>query len=351
MGGPSARTPRFFSPEADGLVRCGLCPRRCAIKSGTTGACRVRGGKNGVPLIPFYGFASALALDPIEKKPLYHFFPGTQILSIGFAGCNLRCPFCQNWRISQNTDIEGRWVRPEELVSSALRANSHSIAYTYSEPLVHPEFLLDCMALARSQGIANVLVSNGCVTSEAAKEILALTDAANIDLKCFSEETYSKVLGGDLQTVLDFIRLACETGVHVEITTLVVPELNDSEAELAGCADFIAGLSVTIPYHLSAYHPGYRWNAPPAEMAFLLRTAANAQKKLRYVYTGNISDGGTGGKFSDTLCSHCGAVLVKRRGYSTDTSGLAHNKGEGNNFICASCGGDVPIVRPSHFCA
>jgi pyruvate formate lyase activating enzyme len=344
MSGMALRAPRFFSLEAEGLVRCGLCPHKCAIKSGTTGVCGVRGSKNGVPLIPFYGFASALALDPIEKKPLYHFFPGTQILSVGFAGCNLRCPFCQNWRISQNTDIEGRWISPEELVSSALRANSASIAYTYSEPLVHPEFLLDTMVLARRQGIANVLVSSGCVNSEGAKEVLALTDAANIDLKCFSEETYAKVLGGNLQTVLDFIRLARETGVHVEITTLVVPGINDGEAELEGCTDFIAGLSDAIPYHLSAYHPDYRWNAQATEADFLLRAAARAQKKLRYVYTGNISGGGGSQQFSDTLCPYCGKVLVRRRGYRAESCGLAEPVPGERAYRCAACGEKSPLA-------
>jgi pyruvate formate lyase activating enzyme len=173
------RRPLFFSDEAEGIVRCGLCPHRCSIKSGNFGACGVRGNKNGKGIIPFYGFASALAMDPIEKKPLYHFRPCSEILSLGFAGCNLRCPFCQNWRISQNTNIEGRRMQPGDVVSTDCSA----IAYTYSEPLVHAEFLIDCMTLARRHGIANVLVTNGYVNIEAAREILALTDAANIDLK------------------------------------------------------------------------------------------------------------------------------------------------------------------------
>jgi pyruvate formate lyase activating enzyme len=304
----------------------------------------VRGGKNGKPIIPFYGFISALALDPVEKKPLYHFKPGSHILSVGFAGCSLRCPFCQNWHISQNTDINGKYTKPGEIVSAALRANSPSIAYTYSEPLVHAEFLLDCMEQARRQGLANVLVTNGCVNAEAAKEILSLTDAANIDLKSFSAETYAQVLGGDLETVLEFIRLAFRMAVHIEITTLVVPALNDSEAELDACADFIAKLCDTsalseVPWHLSAYHPDYRWNAPPTEPAFLLRTAERARKKLRYVYTGNIA-----GEENDTVCSHCGAALVRRRGYRTDASGLAAPAEGERGCRCAACGKKTPVV-------
>ncbi|GHV95506.1 AmmeMemoRadiSam system radical SAM enzyme [Spirochaetia bacterium] len=320
----------------------------------------MRGNKNGKGIIPFYGFASALAMDPIEKKPLYHFRPGSEILSLGFAGCNLRCPFCQNWRISQNTDIEGRWLQPGDVISAVLRETNagsgcSAIAYTYSEPLVHAEFLLDCMPLAHRHGIANVLVTNGCVNIEAAREILALTDAANIDLKCFSAATYSKVLGGGastsdgastydaMETVLEFIALAHKTGVHVELTTLVVPGLNDSDEELDRCADFIAGLNgasalAEIPWHLSAYHPDYHWNAPPTDPAFLLRTAERARKKLRYVYTGNIA-----AEENNTLCPHCGAALVRRRAYRVDTGGLAPPANGERMFRCASCGEKIAI--------
>jgi len=280
----------FFNESSGGLVHCGLCPRRCAIPSGALGTCGVRGNKNGKGLLPFYGHVTALAVDPIEKKPLYHFRPGSMILSAGFAGCNLKCPFCQNWRISQNTD-GGTPTQPGDLISAALHADSPSLAYTYSEPLIHAEFLLDCMALARRHGIANVLVTNGCANTPAAREILSLTDATNIDLKCFSADTYAKTLGGGNEafaTVLEFIRLACSMGVHVELTTLIVPGLNDSAAELDACADFIASLEGDIPWHLSAYHPDYHWNAPPTDPAFLRRAAQHAREKLKFVHTGNI---------------------------------------------------------------
>jgi pyruvate formate lyase activating enzyme len=283
------RAPLFLSSEGEETsVRCGLCHNNCLIASGSFGACNVRGNKNGVGIIPFYGFISALAVDPIEKKPLYHFKPGTEILSLGFAGCNLRCPFCQNWHISQSTDIPGRWISPQEIISAALKHDTPSIAYTYSEPLVHIEYVLDCMALAHKQGIANVLVTNGSANSEAAAEIFKLTDAANVDLKCYSRETYKNCLKGDLQTTLDFIELGHKSGVHIEVTTLVVPDLNDSDEELDAAADFLAGLDNEIPWHLTAYHPDYRWNAPATDRGFLLRAAEKAQKKLRYVHTGNI---------------------------------------------------------------
>ena len=338
---------RFTKEGAGGIVHCSLCPRFCAIPSGSFGSCGVRGNKNGKAIIPFSGNLTALAVDPIEKKPLYHFRPGSVILSAGFAGCNLHCPFCQNWSISQSAG-SGRGYTPEaaqpgDIVSAALRENSGAIAYTYSEPLVHIEFLLECMALAYRHGIANVLVTNGCINAEAAREILALTDAANIDLKCFSHDSYAKILGGGpsavnfLDTVLDFIKLAHAQNVHIEVTTLIIPGFNDSIEELDKCIKFIEPLK--IPWHLSAYHPDYRWNAPPTDPDFLLRIKERANKKLHYVYAGNIP-----GEGNNTLCPHCNAVLVRRRGYRTDTPALAP-PGEGeNHYRCGQCGGKTPIL-------
>ena len=287
-----AAAARFFSSidkNDENTIQCGLCPRSCLLAPGQSGHCQVRSNNKGKAALPFYGFVTSLALDPIEKKPLYHFRPGTEILSVGFAGCNLHCPFCQNWRISQQTDIPGRVYSPKELITTALKTGTPALAYTYSEPLVHIEFLLDCMKEARKAGVANVIVSNGCINENAAEEVLELTDAANIDLKCFSEETYAKVLGGDLATVTSFIRKAIEKGVHTEITTLVVPGLNDSQTELNLCRDFIAELkSGEIPWHLSAYHPDWKWKAPRTEPEFIIKTAARMREKLAHAYTGNI---------------------------------------------------------------
>ena len=359
-------SPGFFSPAeksangltSEGEIRCYLCPRLCRLAPGRAGLCQVRLNKGGKPEIPFYGFVTALALDPIEKKPLYHFRPGSQILSAGFAGCNLHCPFCQNWHISQNVDVPGRFYTPEELVAAALKSGkaamqsgyalhsgyaSQSLAYTYSEPLVHIEFLLDCMKEARKAGVANVIVSNGCINSDAAEEVLGLCDAANIDLKCFSEESYSKVLGGSLSTVKNFLRMAVKKGVHLEITTLVVPGFSDSEEELNACADFIADLSElkisgksVIPWHLSAYHPDWKWKAPPTSPRFLAEAADRARKNLAYVYTGNVA-----GEKNNTLCPHCGKTLISRRGYRVDTSGLSIIE---NDYYCATCGKKAPIA-------
>jgi pyruvate formate lyase activating enzyme len=316
----------------------------------------VRGNKNGKGLLPFFGHVTALAMDPIEKKPLFHFRPGSMILSVGFSGCNLHCPFCQNWHISQSAQAPGKQMLPADLISAALRQDTMAIAYTYSEPLVHAEFLLESMTLAHHHGIANVLVTNGCANTDAAREILSLTDAANIDLKCFSTETYATVLGGGassgamFDTVLGFIRLACTLGVHVEITTLVVPGLNDTVEELDACVNFIASAggnaspgtettTVNVPWHLSAYHPDYRWNAPPTAPDVLLRTKEKAVQKLGFVYTGNIS-----GEENNTLCPICGTVLVRRRGYRIEPDGLTAPADGESFFRCAHCGGKTPIA-------
>ena len=349
---------RFFAILEDS-IQCKLCPRYCRLAAGEKGQCGVRVNRDGKPAIPYYGLVTGMALDPIEKKPLYHFRPGSEIFSVGFAGCNLHCPFCQNWHISQglsaqSMNIRGQSYTPAELINAVISykpakyniAAKQSIAYTYSEPLVHIEYLLDCMKEARKIGLANVLVSNGCINSEAAAELLELCDAANIDLKCFSEETYLKLLGGDLSLVLDFIRAACERGVHIELTTLVVPGLNDSEKELAACVDFIVSLNKkttsgksSIPWHLSAYHPNWKWKAPPTSPELLNETAVSARSQLSYVYTGNIR-----GEKNDTPCPYCGEILIKRRGFQTDISGLKLKEKNGKGFyFCSSCGEKAPI--------
>jgi pyruvate formate lyase activating enzyme len=312
---------------------------------------------DGKAALPYYGLITALAEDPIEKKPLYHFRPGTSILSLGFALCNLHCPFCQNWSISQPGHdlsqqdhaapsgsaalVSGRHISPTEAVALARERGFNQIAYTYSEPLIHIEWLLECMALCRREGVANVLITNGCVNSEPAAEILALTDAVNVDLKCFSAETYKNILGGDLDAVLRFIEAAHRAGTRPEATTLVVPGLNDSDTETRRCAKFIAGISPDIPWHISAYHPDYRYSAPATTAASLASIARMGREYLRYVYTGNIP-----GEHNDTLCHNCGATLVSRRGYRVDTRGLAPETSDrGRVYRCAHCGETAPLWR------
>ncbi len=326
-----------FIRDMGGSYRCELCPHRCVLADGRSGVCRVRGVRDGLPSLPFYGRLSAIAVDPIEKKPLYHFRPGSSVFSVGFVGCNLRCPFCQNWEISQSTDAAGPSVAPAELIGQAVSSGTGAIAFTYSEPLVHIEYLLDAMALARKAGIAVVLVTNGCILEEPAREVLALCDAANIDLKTWDEDAYRNTLGGDAASVRRFIELAVSSGVHTEATTLVVTGFNDDEAQIRLCADFLSSLSADIPYHLSAYRPEYRYREAPTDPRLIVRFAAAAREKLNYVYVGNIP-----GEANDTRCPACGAVAVSRRGYLIDLLGLSvDEKGAAH---CAACGSPLPIV-------
>jgi pyruvate formate lyase activating enzyme len=328
-------TARFWEKLEDGgAVRCGLCPHACLIRPGGLGRCRVRRNREGTLELPFYGRLSSVAVDPIEKKPLYHYHPGESILSVGFLGCSFHCPFCQNYRISQDTGVPTEAVSPEELVALAQREGSFGIAYTYSEPLVHLEYVLECSRLARARGLKNVLVSNGFINPEPAEELLGVLDAANIDLKSFNPEFYRKEIGGELEEVKRFLTQAYAHGrVELEVTTLVIPTRNDSPEEMEAIAAFLASLDPAIPMHLSAYYPQYRYTLPPTPPATLRELAQVARRHLHYVYLGNV-----GAEPSDTLCRGCGSALVRRRGYRVDTSGL-----EGER--CAHCGKDSPVVR------
>jgi pyruvate formate lyase activating enzyme len=273
-----------------------------------------------------------MAVDPIEKKPLFHYRPGEKILSIGFTGCNMRCPFCQNWRISQSTEAAGNFVPPESIAAKALELGLRQIAYTYSEPLVHAEYVMECMAAAHRLGIANVLVTNGCVNEGPASEIIPLADAVNVDLKCFSDDGYRKILGGSLYAVKNFISMAFAKGIHIEITTLIVHGFNDSEPETDGCADFIASISREIPWHITACHPAYKWNGEPTKKETLLAVKKRAAQKLAYCYTGNINDS------NDTFCVKCGSALVTRNGYNIKIHSLVKNGKNDNIYYCGQCG-------------
>lgn len=331
---------RFFSadPENPSIVRCELCPHRCVLKTGTFGLCRVRQGSYGSIALPYFGKISSISIDPIEKKPLYHFRPGSSIFSVGFIGCNLHCPFCQNWEISQRTDIDFRELTPTELVELAARSGSGAIAYTYSEPLVHVEYLLEAMAEAKKRHLANVLVSNGCILEEPARAVLALTDAANIDLKSFDSDSYRKLLGGDLDRVRDFIKSAYELDVHLEITTLIVTGINDSVQEAEGIVEFISSISPDIPWHLSAYHPAYQWREAATKSSLLFQIKNMVRGRLRYVYIGNIW-----GEENETLCPYCGQILIDRSGYHIETPHLEFNS-ETKFYFCTHCGKPVPIA-------
>lgn len=282
---------------------CMVCPHRCVIPEGKTGRCRARGTRNGMVIPLNYGISTALALDPIEKKPLARFYPGSWILSFGSFGCNLNCPFCQNWEISMSDGKEycqtGRemlsenYISLEALVNMAEQLRSKGnigVAFTYNEPLIGYEFVLDTARLLKEKDLKVVLVTNGCVKDEIADEVLPFVDALNIDLKCFREDIYKTVLGGDLETVQRFIEKASAC-CHVELTNLIVPGMNDSEEELQSMVQWIASLlhGEEIPLHITRFFPRYRFREKqPTDRSTILRLVDVARKRLKYVYPGNM---------------------------------------------------------------
>lgn len=322
-------TGRYYSIEDENL-RCTLCPHRCLLPEGRIGLCRVRANSGGKLSLPYYGIISSMATDPIEKKPLYHFHPGRTIFSVGFFGCNLRCPFCQNFSISQKTGRGGTFFSPLQIVEEALYRHSFGIAYTYSEPIVHIEYVLETARVARERGLSNVLVSNGTIIREAALDLISSMDAANIDLKSFNPSYYKRELKGDLDTVLNFIRLAYER-VHLEITTLVIPGKNDSPEEIEAIARFLAGLSKDIPLHLSCYYPSYTYDIEATDPKSVFALAEIAHRHLRYVYPGNVGFAET-----NTVCPACNETLISRRGYQVSVRGIENGR-------CSSCGEEIPV--------
>jgi len=301
--------------KEEGGVRCALCNHRCLIPEGKRGICTVRENRKGTLYSLVYGKLAATHVDPIEKKPLYHFYPGHASFSIASVGCNFRCLFCQNADISQmprdSGRILGRDYTPEQVVDEALTDGCLSIAYTYTEPTVWYEFTKDCGELAGKKGLKNVYVSNGFMTREMIRDAKFI-DAANIDLKAFSDAFYREICGGRLEPILENLKYLKKKGVWVEVTTLVVPGKNDSDEELRQAAEFIAGeLGRETPWHLSAFHPDYKMLDIPATPLKTLMRAYKIGKEagLEYVYVGNVAtDVGI-----DTCCAKCGEVVVRRR--------------------------------------
>ena len=275
------------------MAVCGVCFRHCDISEGGTGACKARTCKNGKVIPSNYGHITGLALDPIEKKPLARFCPGSKILSVGSYGCNLFCPFCQNYDISRSDGTEfTQTITPEELTELAVNCKDRGnigVAFTYNEPLISYEFVRDTAKLVREAGLKNVLVSNGTAEPAVAEEVIPYIDAMNIDIKSMSDKTYREVLGGDLETVKTFIRRASES-CHVELTMLIVPGMNDSEEEMTELVNWISGLKggADIPLHISRFFPRYKMtDKSPTDVNWIYHLADIARTKLKYVYTGN----------------------------------------------------------------
>lgn len=320
--------------DEDSKVQCLLCPQRCVIGEGKKGFCRVRSNSGGSLFTINYGRCSSYGIDPIEKKPLYHFYPGSNIFSVGTFGCNLRCGFCQNWTIAHG-DPETINLSPAKLVEIAAGhggQNSVGIAYTYSEPFMWYEFVFETAKLARAAGLKNVLVTNGFVNSQPLAEILPVIDAMNIDVKGFSDSYYNKICAGEIHPVLQTVESAARH-CHVEITTLLVTGLNDSEQEIKELVDWLAGVDTEIPLHLSRYFPNYRMDLPPTPVAVMERAREIAAERLSYVYLGNIP----GSEGSNTYCPQCGELLVNRTGYHAVNEGL-------NGTNCCRCSREIRVT-------
>ncbi|MFA6033385.1 MAG: AmmeMemoRadiSam system radical SAM enzyme [Myxococcota bacterium] len=328
----------IFSEVAGGAVRCGVCPHGCIVKDGATGVCGVRRNDGGVLNALNHGLLVAMGDDPIEKKPLFHFKPGSHSFSIAAAGCNLRCAHCQNWRISQwpvmnpGRTIPGDSVAAADVVSAALERGCSSISYTYTEPAMFVEYALEVMALARDSLLANVFVTNGYISKGCVSRVAPLLDAANVDLKSSSDDFYRHQCGGRVAPVKDTIAALHAAGVWVEVTTLIIPGLNDSDSDIRDVAGFIAGVSIDIPWHVSAFHPDFRTTGIPRTPAASVKRAMDAgmEAGLRYIYGGNLA----GEVGEDTACPSCATTLVHREGFSV----LANRV---TNGCCPVCGAAV----------
>ncbi|MFP4379089.1 MAG: AmmeMemoRadiSam system radical SAM enzyme [Candidatus Sumerlaeia bacterium] len=298
-------------------VLCNLCNHYCRIAPGKYGLCRARKNEDGELTTEVYGKLISMNADPIEKKPLYHFLPNSYSLSVATAGCNFRCDFCQNCEISQalfaGHEIPYRFTAPEDIVAAAKREACASISYTYTEPTIFFEYALDTAKQAVEAGIANCFVSNGFMTVKAVETIAPYLQAINVDLKCFSEETYRKVIGGRLEPVLETIRALYAAGIWMELTTLIVPDMNDTEEEIREIARFIADLDPQIPWHVSRFFPRYQRNHGHATQPMIIQKALEIGQAqgLKHIYCGNIMLDGQDG----THCPNCGALVVRRSGY------------------------------------
>jgi pyruvate formate lyase activating enzyme len=368
LNGPAPPAPReawFYERLPDGRVHCSLCPHNCRIADGTLGACGVRVNYGGTLYTLVADRVVARSVDPIEKKPLFHFLPGSSAYSIATVGCCLRCSFCQNWEISQwprehlprrvewtadaravrpdrrllelQAAIPGDRVGPGEIVDAALAAGAQSIAYTYVEPTIFYELAYETAVLARARGLKNIFVTCGYTEAAPLRMLAQVLDAANVDLKFFRDDSYTHISRGRLQPVLDAIRRYHDLGVWTEVTTLVIPGVNDGAAELEGIAEFIRSVGAEIPWHLSRFFPAYQMlDRPPTPLETLRRARQiGLDAGLKYVYLGNVPDDEAA---ENTHCACCGALLIERRGYTIHRNRVVAG-------CCPDCGTRVDGVQ------
>ena len=318
---------------SDGRMQCLLCPHFCKIAEGKAGICGVRKNRGGKIELTTYGIISGYSLDPVEKKPLYHFFPGNNILSIGSYGCNMRCDFCQNWHISQNISMKQRPdTSPDELLKNSLSAHKNvGIAFTYNEPSIWFEFVRDVALLVKSKDLYTVMVTNGFINREPLEEYLQIIDAFNVDLKAFNDNFYKKLTGARLEPVKDSLKIIKKGKRHLEITTLIIPGQNDSEQEMEKQVRWIADeLGKDVPFHLSRYFPMYKREDPTTPHDTLMKLFDIARKYLYFVYLGNtMSESG-----QDTRCPKCDTLITRRSGYYIQHKNVANGK-------CTNCGTEI----------
>ncbi len=329
----------YWKPLTEGRIQCTLCPRACQIKEGDTGLCFVRANQDQRMVLTTYGRSSGFCVDPIEKKPLYHFLPGTEILSFGTAGCNLTCKFCQNWDISKSRKMDrlAEHATPEMIARSAKSLNCRGVAYTYNEPIIFHEYAIDVAKACRQVGLKSVAVTAGYICDAPRQEFFSVMDAANVDLKAFTEKFYVTMTGGHLQPVLETLRyLKHETNVWLELTTLLISGENDSEKEIEGMTQWVVeNLGSDVPMHFTAFHPAWKMLNHVHTSAHTLSRARDIALKngVHYAYTGNVSDPHGG----STYCHHCGHVLIGRSQYLIEER---HISEDGKCHVCGTqCAG------------
>lgn len=331
---PEGMAARYWERLPNGRVQCNLCPSHCRLRPGQRGACFVRAGSETGIVLTTYGRSSGFCIDPIEKKPLNHFLPGTAVLSFGTAGCNLTCRFCQNWDISKSreTDTLCDQAEPEALAAAAARHGCHSVAFTYNDPVIFLEYAVDIARACRARGIRTVAVTAGYICDEPRREFFAAMDAANVDLKAFTDDFYRKLCGARLQDVLEtLVYVKRETSVWLELSTLLIPGENDGAAELDEMTKWVVSeLGPDVPMHFTAFHPDYKMTGYPPTPAATLRAARDIAlaNGVQYAYTGNVRDRRGG----STWCPGCGNLLIGRDGYEITAWHL------GPDASCPECG-------------
>ncbi len=323
---------QFYKKIDDNKVQCILCPHNCIITEGKTGICGIRKNINNRLIATSYGKASAVAIDPIEKKPLYHFYPSASALSFGTIGCNFKCPYCQNWHISQNTNHPTEYISPEEAVEIAVEKKINIISYTYSEPLIWYEWVYETSKLAAKKGIKNTLVTNGYINPEPLEKLVKYIDAANIDVKAFNQNFYTKLCKGKLEYVKKNVEYLYDK-IHIELTMLIIPSWNDNPDEIEKFSQWVASLSKDIPVHFSRYFPQYNFDVPSTPIETLKKAYDIAKQYLNFVYIGNAYIEDT----DNTYCPYCNNLLIKRAGFWVDIVGLDKN-------ICKKCKNKIAVV-------